>query len=766
MASAQYLNGNNDFIEILKKFARNWPYFIISLAVAMTYVYGFLYITPQQYKVSSTLLIQDDKNGTAMSSSTAFSDLNMFQTVKTVDNEIEVLRSRDLIYKVLSELHLETSYFKKDGFNGFKTKELYGKTLPFKIEVLDLKSGAYARNISIASINDSLFKLTDSTVKVVAAYGALIKNKNYVIRVAKGPAFSNSYGSINIKFNDLYNLTEAYSLAKLRIAPVVKDANTVVISVSDNVPQRGIDLLTLLIQTYNINNVNKKNIIAQSTIKFIDNRLRYLVDDLSSSEHDVESFKQQNQVADINIDAQLNATRSVDYNQMLSSSATKLSLINSIERYFKGKQGQSNLAPSAMGIEDPILNGLIAKFNDLQLEKNRMLRTANAENPLVLNLNDQLSALRINILENLNSIKDGFKIERNNLLTSYSQYSNKSKSGPSIERGLLERSREQSVKSGLYRYLIQKREETALSLSTTIPSSQIIDKPAYNTTPESPKRKLLYLCGFMFGFFLPAGVIYARGFFNNKVTNARTIELTGARLLGELSHNLDKNTNVFQKDNRSTISELFRYIRMNLDFMTSKGSNKVILVTSSMQGEGKTFFTINLATALGMRDKKVIILEFDLRRPTLLKKLDLTSEFGFTDYIKNDTITVEKIIQPSLMSQNVSVIGCGEIPDDPAEIMTHPKVSQLVEELKERFDYVIIDTSPVGQVADAFSLARHVDVSIYVVRYNYTNNYQMAILKDICDENKLNNLLVVFNDAKREKNQKYSYAGYGYAMTN
>lgn len=762
MASSQH-NKNADYIETLKKFVKNWPYFMISLCLCIAFVYGYLYITPPQYQVSSTLLIQDDKNGASMSNGTAFSDLNMFQTVKTVDNEIEILKSRDLIFKVLTALHLETSYFKKDGL---VTTELYGKALPLKIEVLSLKSGAYRKKILISSISDSIFRFTDGTASIVGAYGTIIKNAQYLVKVTKGPAFKNNFGSLAIQFKDLYVLTESYSKSRLKIVPVVKDANTVVINLSDNVPQRGMDLLMLLIQNYNINNVNNKNIIAQSTIKFIDNRLRYLVSDLSTAEQDVETFKKQNQVTDINIDAQLYATRSVEYNQMLSSSATQLNLVKSIENYFGGKKSNGNLVPSAMGIKDPILNILIAKFNDLQLEKNGLLRTANVQNPLVLNLNEQLATLKINILENLNSIKEGYKIERNNLLTNYVKYNSKSKSAPFIERGLLQRSRESSVKSGLYRYLIQKREETALSLSTTVPTSQIVDKPAYNTIPSSPKSDLLYLCGILFGFFLPASVIYTKGFFNNKVTDARTIELTGARLLGELSHSLDKNTDVFQHDNRSTISELFRYIRMNLGLMTNEGNNKVILVTSSMQGEGKTFFSINLATTLGMLDKKVVIVEFDLRRPALLKNLNVKTGLGLTDYINNDQITLDKIIQPNLMSQNVSIIGSGEIPGNPAEIMMDPKVGKLLAELKERFDHVILDTSPVGQVADAFSLAQLVDVSIYLVRYNYTNNYQMAILKDISDENKLNNLLVVFNDARQNKNQKYSYGGYGYAMAN
>src|SRR5690606_8241423 len=351
------------------------------------------------------------------------------------------------------------------------------------------------------------------------------------------------------------------------------------------------------------------------------------------AEQNVEAYKQRNQITDLQLDAQMNAARSVEYNQLLTQTTTQLNLIKSIESYFSSKQPQGTLAPSAMGIQDPILNGMIGKFNDLQLERNRILRTANAANPLVLNIDNQLVSLKNNILENLSTIKNGITIERNNFQRNYSQYNRKSRSVPTIERGLLERSREQTVNTGLYQYHLQKREETALSLSPPVPTSQVIDKPAYNTTPVAPKSAILYLCAFFFGALIPAGIIYARGLFNNKVRDARTIELTGARLLGELSHNLDKSTNVFQADHRSTISELFRYIRMNLGFMTNQ-LHKVILVTSSMKGEGKTFFSINLATTLGMRNKKVVVIEFDLRRPALLKKLNLTSTLGVTDYLQ------------------------------------------------------------------------------------------------------------------------------------
>ena len=337
MSTTSTNSGAKDFVETLTSFARNWPYFLLSIVICLGSIYAFLYVTPPRYKISSTLLIQDDKNGSAMSNSTAFSDLNMFQTVKTVDNEIEILRSRDLIYKVLKKLNLETAYFKKQGL---RDKELYGQTSPLKIHAFNLTRGAYARKINISYLDDISFIFQDSTSINIYKYGQVINSKNYQIQVNKGPAFAKEFGKVKIQFKNLYNMTESFSLVKLKILPVVKDANTITISMNDNIPQRGIDILTDLIDTYNINNVNNKNAIARNTIKFIDNRLKYLVNDLTGGEEDVESYKQQNRVTDINMDAQMNAARSSEYTQQLEASAVQMGLIRTVENYFRGKQDQ------------------------------------------------------------------------------------------------------------------------------------------------------------------------------------------------------------------------------------------------------------------------------------------------------------------------------------------------------------------------------------------------------------------------------------------
>ncbi|WP_316811943.1 polysaccharide biosynthesis tyrosine autokinase [Pedobacter heparinus] len=753
-------NMQENLIEIGQKYLKYWYFFVISIGFFGFAAYLYLQTTSPRYKVSSTLLVQDDKKGNGELKESAFSDLNMFRTDRKADNEIEALRSRDLVFKTLKSLSLEVSYYKK---GLLKDLELYGNAVPIKVRLIAVNAAGYSKKPQIKPLNDTQFVLNDKDRRLVASYGETIQQPGYKIIVSKGPAINKYQGSVLINFKDLYKMAEAYNIAGLTIMPVVKEANTIKISLSDNIPQRGIDILTVLIDTYNKENVVKKNMIAVNTINFIDNRLKYLSEDLSVVEHDVENYKQDNMVTDVGMEAQMNVTKSGEYIQMLANTNVQLSVLASLERYLKNNS--LNLVPSSLSINNLTLNELTSKFNVIQQERTRMLRTSEEGNPLVQNLTAQLISLKANIQENLQNIKRGLIIERNNLQAMNSRFNSKIRMVPAVERGIQERNREQSVKASLYKYLLQKREETTLSLSGTLPTSQIIDRPAYSSLPVWPKQELIYLGACFIGCLLPGLVIYGRSVLNNKVTDVNEIQLlTGVPVLGVVNHIKKNETALIERNSRSTTSELFRYIRSNLHFMNSGMPDQVMLITSCMKSEGKTFFAINLGITLASVNKRVVLLEFDMREPQLLNKMQLSSKTGITDYLLRADFPLDQLLANSRKYHDLLVVDCGPVPENPAELMMHPKIGQMVEELKARFDYVIIDTAPVGQVADAFSLSPYTDLSIYLVRYNYTDKLQLNILKDILYYKKLTNPLVVFNDAKPENNKMYGYGGYGYGL--
>lgn len=749
---------------IYSPYIKKWHWFLATFIAALFVIWVYVnYLTVPLYKITSTIEIPDDKKGDGIMKPTAFSDLNMFQETKTVDNEIEVLRSRDLIYTVLKSLGQDVTYDTKT--SAFKSKELYGNDLPVKISLLSTTRQAYLRDIQIQVLSASTFMLYDNGEEIKAAhFGDTVVCPSYTIMVNKGPAFSKGPRRINVKFKNLKALARAYSIGELTITPVIKDSNTILLSLDDAIPERGVDILTSLINLYNEQSMQKKNAMVINTIMFIDKRLKSMEQDLSTTDADIEAYKQQNNVEDASTGAQINLAKSADYNQMLSNSNVQLSSVNSLEVYLKNTKNQFNVVPSTMGLTDPVLNSLITNFNNLQLERNKMLQNADLSNPLVENLSNQISSVKLTIEENLQNLKQGIMIQRGQLQKNYNQYSAIIKSVPALERGLLERNREQSVKSGLYQYLLQKREESALSLSATAPASQMIDRPGYSNKPDYPKTPLLFLCGGLLGLLLPAGLIYARQQFNGRVKDISSVRaIAGARVLGELSHNDVKSPIVIKTGSKSVIAELFRYIRTNIGTLNQEAHNQVILVTSCMKGEGKTFFCLNIGLALAMLRKKVLLIEFDLRKPALLNKMGITQHRGISDFLHGDIDDIMECITPYEEAENLYVLGCGSLPANPSELLHEPRVNEIFEVLKTKFDYLIVDTSPVGHVSDTFILAPFADLSVYLIRYNYTTEEQLDILKDIYENGKLKNLMVVFNDAKKENRPAYAYGGYGYA---
>ena len=759
----QPLPGNNNFMDNAMPYLKRWYWFLIGLLISLVAVWFYLdYVTPL-YKITSTLQIPDDKKGDGgLLKATAFSDLNMFQETKTVDNEMEVLRSKDLIYDVFKKLNLEVAYFDE---SGYKTNELYGQDLPFVVTVKKLGKTVYLKKLQLQTYSQNTFLLKEDKKSWIYKYGQMIQHADYIFKVDKGPGFASGNQNVSIQFKNISKLAAAYSAGLLQVNPVIKESNTLVLSIVDAVPQRGIDILTNMINTYNADNVRKKNLMAVNTILFIDKRLKTMEQDLSSTEGDIEAYKQQNGASEIGAGTQVNLTKSAEYNQLLEESNVQLGIVKSIEAYLNEPGNQYDAVPSTMGLKDPVLNTLVTRFNDLQLERNRMLNSANLSNPLIENLSNQIASLRANIKENLNNIKKGFTIGHKLLIQNSAEYDSRIRLVPSLERGLLQRSREQSVKTNLYQYLLQKREETALSLSATIPSSQVIDKPAYDPKPEYPKQQLMYLLGSILGLFIPGLLVFVSQKLNFKIKHtSNLLSIKGVRVLGELCHNDGQHSQVaIHRGSTTVISELFRYIRSNIGILNQGLPHKTMLITSCMKGEGKTFFSINLALTLSLLNKRVLIMEFDLRKPDLLKSIGLEQKMGITDFLDGDIDSLYDCIQPYGETGNLFVLGCGRIPENPSELLSDQRVNQLFNWCNTQFDYIIIDTSPVGAVADAFSLANYADLSIYLVRYNYTSTAQLDVLRDIYDNDKLKNVMVVFNDAKKENRPAYAYGGYGYA---
>ncbi len=745
---------------IFLRYFRYWYLFAGTLVLCLTAAFFYLRYATREYEVTTTLLIKDDRTKSGQPvQEMDYNVMDLFvKKQNSIENEMEILKSRSLLQKALQELNLETTYYTQ---GKMKESEIYGPSVPVKVVHEQIRPEAYEEEVVIHPISNNTFKLEDGSSLTYYRYGQKIRRPYATFAVKKTPAFKLPLKPIRIQFNNLEKLASSYS-ASLTVAPANVDAKVLTLAYVTEVPQKGIDILNKLLTVYNEENIADKNKVVANTIQFINDRLEGLAAELEDVEGTVARYKQQSGITDVNSDVQMYLQQTGQYNQQLADQDIQLSVLQSIENYLR-RQGSDSLVPSTLGVEDEGLQNMISQFNNLQLERTRILRTANPDNPIVVNINEQLAGLRSSMLENIQNMKRGVQVTRNNLRANSGMYQSKIQSVPGVEKDLLEIKRQQGVKENLYLYLLQKREESTLSLQATGTNSKVIDHPKASGSPVSPKTQLVYLCALIFGLGLPFSGLYLREMMNEKIETLADVEkLTNAPVLGEINHSDSKGNIVVRKNSRNIISEFYRLIRTNLQFVTQGRDNQVILVTSSMSQEGKTFFCINFASSLALTEKRVVVLDFDLRKPKLLTDMGIKNDKGISNYLLGRMTSIEEIIKPSNVLPNLSVIGAGSIPEDPAELMMNPRTERLIEYLKTKYDYVIIDTSPVGQVADAFNLAQYTDCSIYIMRYNYTLTSQVKIFNDIYENEKLRFPMVVLNDAKKENFRKYGY-GYGYS---
>lgn len=749
-----------DLRQAVSRYTKHWYVFVLSLVVCLLLAYSYLFLATPEYKISSSILLKNEQaDDNSFGSNQSLGELNFFSTKQRIDNEIEVLRANSLMQRVFQDLGLNATYY----VNGpFKKKEIYGSALPIRVSITKLHPTAYDRMITVTRKTSTTFELRDDDGEISKhKFGEEISKPYGIFTVIATPDIRTPE-PIHVLFHDIRKHANKYN-ENLKVEAVNKKASVITISLIESVPQKGKDIINKLLELYREEAKEDRNQVAKTTIQFIDDRLRFLTSEITDVEKSVEQFKAANEVTDVSANADQYLTQASEYNRQLADIGIQIDVLESIENYMTSQAGKLEMVPSNLTIQDPTLAQLITKFNELQLERERMLRTTLPSNPLVQDLNDQLSSLQLNILENLHNIKSGLQITQKRLQSTSGRFRSQIQRVPSIERNLLEISREQGIKGNLYLYLLQKREESALALEVTVPKTRTLDPATEMDKPVNPKPTLVYLLAVIAGLGIPFSGIYVKGMLNDKIESKRDVRQgTLTPILGEISHNSSGRSLTVTEDTGSSISELFRLVRSNLQFATAGKENKVIMVTSSASGEGKTFFSINLAASLTLVGKKVALLELDLRMPSLSKQIGRAPGQGISDYLVGaKKISIEDIIRPHSGVPGLYVASAGSLPPNPAELMTSPNLAYLVNSLRASFDYVIIDTAPVGKVADALSLGGIIDSTIYLVRANYTPKDSLEIVDDIYENKKLPHPMIVINDIREDSKHRYGY-GYNY----
>ncbi|GAA4816922.1 GumC family protein [Litoribaculum gwangyangense] len=751
-----------DIFKILLNYLRYWYLFLISSIICLVgaYFYVRYNVTPEYY-ASGKILLNDKEEGEGLQS---FSNLGLIKNSKNINDEIGVLASYDLMLKTVKELEYDVSYYVKGRFSEI---ELYDKSVPFKVVINDsmpiLKYGTLG---TVSIIDEFTFQIEtfadeESVSKATYNFGEQLSTEFGKFRIDLISDKFKTQDPIFVRFRNINNIASVYN-NKVRISNVYESGGGLLrISLTDPIPDRAVDVINKLIEVYAKSSAENKNFLAQSTLKLIDERLDLLTGELNVAEKDVETYKQRNDLINVESDASRFVSLADEVERELAELRSEINTINALENSLIQSSDQSFSPISSYNINSSVLAGSILAYNTEVQRRKNLISASGIGNPMLPELDRQLIESKNLILQNVRNIKAQLLRTQSELASKSSQYRSKISSVPTAERALLEINRDQGIKQSLYLYLLQKREEEALSISVPFSDTRIIETPQATSYPVSGAKTPIYMGALIFGLFIPFVWVFLKDKLNTKILEKEDIEaITNTPILGKIPSSMEKDVVVVTGHKASAVAELFRLMRHNLKFLSQGKNNQVIMVTSGKPGEGKTFVSINIGASLAITGKKVVVLGFDLRLPKLMKNMNLDYEYGLSDFIVDSKKSVDDLIVPYEKEKNLFFIGSGPIPPNPGELMLHERVGELLEDLKDKFDYVIIDTPPIGKVADAYSLNPYIDSTLFVVRFNYTKKEELNVINEITENKRLKQPMIVFNDVKMEKSGVYSY-GYG-----
>ena len=755
--------------ELLFRYLIHWPWFVVSIIICIACAWGYLRLTTPIYNISATVLIKDEKKGGGASMSSDLEKMGLegfISSSSNVDNEIEVLRSKSLAREVVNNLGLFVTYMDEDEF---PSKELYHTSpvlvslthqeadkLPGRMEINMILQPTGVLGVQITVGEKEYRKQFDKLPAVFPTdEGTVAFFANNDTLSAVCPENITKERHITAFINRPFSVLKEY-VNSLSIAPTSKTTSVVVISLENTNTRRGRDYINKLLEMYNINANNDKNEVAQKTAEFIDERIGIISKELGSTEQDLENFKRSAGITDLNSEAQIALTGNAEYEKKRVENQTQINLVMDLQRYMKGNEYE--VLPSNIGLQDAASAGAIDRYNQMLVERKRLLRTSTENNPTIINLDTSIRAMRTNVQATLDATLKGLQITKEDLAREASRYSRRINDAPTQERQFVSIARQQEIKSGLYLMLLQKREENAITLAATANNAKIIDEALADDNPISPKKTIVYLAALVLGVGLPVGVIYLIGLTKFKIEGRADVEkLTSLPVVGDIPLADEKTGSIAVFENQNNLmSETFRNVRTNLQFMLENGKN-VILVTSTISGEGKSFISANLAISLSLLGKKVVIVGLDIRKPGLNKVFNIPKkEHGITQYLTNTTANLMDFVQPSDINKNLFILPGGTVPPNPTELLARGGLEKAIETLKANFDYVILDTAPVGMVTDTLLIGRVADLSVYVCRADYTHKAEFTLINELAENNKLPNLCIAVNGLDLNS-RKYGY---------
>ena len=755
-----------DFGAFLRKYKRYWWLFLLSIIACISLAFLYLKAAQRVYNVKSVVLVSQDDNGAGAGANLLKSMKLMGQGSK-VDDEMVVFSSQELCTQVVKQLKLNRTYIEDKGW--FKPQRDHYNSSPVEIlapeEFFDTLSSPLKFKIDVNKqglVNIKAEKNKKAWVDVKEAELPITLKTAYGV-FAFQPAEDFKPGKKHNITATLYGnqLRGEVLNHRVKIKLATKKSNGINLSIAETNTTRGKEILNKLMDLYNERGQREKDEEAINTAKFIDERLALIYKGLTSSEADIEQYKRNHKIVDPELQVRTSVTKQQMADQAIIKLETKKQLLGMVKDFVSSPANKNSYIP--FEVDSSAASGSIRAYNNLIAKRQELEQSAKGDNLALKQIDQQIENMHANVVQGINSSINGLNVQLNKMRNEYSQSAGDLSKMPTEEREARELYRQQGIQNALYTFLLQKREENALVLAATTPKGKIVDHAYAEHTPISPKRMVVLALALLAGLMLPLLLVYLKDLFTTKFSNQEELEeISQVPFIGHIHHNRH-NTQLVVKDGKSSsIVELFRYVRNNLQFLLNKEEDKVILVTSSVSGEGKSFISTNIASSFALLGKRVALVGMDIRSPKLATMLDLQEMPGVTTYLSRNDVTIDEIAQSCKEVNGLDVFVGGAIPPNPSELLLGDRVKDFFNDLRERYDVIIVDSAPVAMVSDSFALDKYTNATVYVTRANFTRRNHIKFMNRIAANKQLKNMCVVLNDTKPSSDNTY---GYGYGKT-
>jgi tyrosine-protein kinase Etk/Wzc len=748
-----------NYRKLLNKALKHWYLFVIIFPLTISAAYLYLRYTPSIFQSKAMVLIKNEEGSGQISEEAIFAELGLSKGMDNLENEAYILQSTPLMEQTVRNRELQYQYI---ALGHIKRRDLYGRS-PIRVVNWEPAYENAVLNLKLEVDNKGGFEAEVDEKKFSGEFGVELKLPSGAITLSQINQYE-AFGPIGVRI--VPEWIRAKELTKgLSVEVVGKNSSILALSFRDDSPERARDVLAELISVYNEKSVEVKNSVFENTIDLINERIQLIGEELSDAEQDVEAYKRRFNMLELSSEGSMLMNEVATYNKEISGTRIQMEILNSIEDFLIKNRNSFEFVPSNLSLNNLTLTTQLNSFNQLLVERGRLRNNLGPSHPDLILTEKQIQNLRETIIENIKSIKADLQITWSATQGLKNDLQNRMQSLPRREMELVEIERQKNIKENLYLYLLQKREEAAISLAVTVPKGRTVEPAILPGHPVSPKPIQIILIAVFMGIALPLGILLLIESLNDKIQSEDEIEkVVPVPIVGMLAKGRKNEKLVVKENSRSLMAEMFRLLRANLAYVSPGEEIRSILITSSISGEGKSFISLNLGMTQALTGKKVLILELDLRKPKQETYINMeASQEGIVNYLIDPLVTSDQIIRNTGIHPNLDIITSGPKPPNPSELILSPRLRELVDELKERYDLIILDAPPVGMVADALQMKDLAQATMYVVRMGYSRKAHMQIVANIAEKKKLPRPFIVLNSVKVHQNSNYGYFyGYGY----